>query len=301
MTDTTTRPTRALVLGGGGVAGIAWESGLLIGLMEAGVDLEAADLVVGTSAGSSVGVMLRHGLLTTEHLQEVLAASEAVEERTNDDAGLPQTEGSQSYSSTAFADAKLDATRGVTEEQDVRAKLGEWGRARPVDLPEETWVAQIAARLPRDWPEGRLAITAVNAADGSFHTFGAQDGVELARAVAASCTLPTVFPLVTIDGDPYMDGGMRSATNADAAAGHDRVLVVACSDEGAASPFGPVLAQAAERMRNESSDVFTIEADAASRTAFGPNVLDPASIEPSFLAGLAQAQAVAADVVAFWG
>jgi len=45
----------ALVLGGGGITGIAWEIGVLTGLAEAGVDLTGADLVVGTSAGSVVG------------------------------------------------------------------------------------------------------------------------------------------------------------------------------------------------------------------------------------------------------
>ena len=49
----------ALVLGGGGITGIAWEIGVLAGLAEAGVDLSTADLVVGTSAGSVVGAGLR--------------------------------------------------------------------------------------------------------------------------------------------------------------------------------------------------------------------------------------------------
>ena len=51
--------TRALVLGGGGVAGIAWELGLLSGWAGEGVDVREADLVVGTSAGSVVGAQLR--------------------------------------------------------------------------------------------------------------------------------------------------------------------------------------------------------------------------------------------------
>jgi NTE family protein len=46
---------RALVLGAGGITGIAWEWGILAGLAEAGVDLAGAGLVIGTSAGSVVG------------------------------------------------------------------------------------------------------------------------------------------------------------------------------------------------------------------------------------------------------
>ena len=67
--NTTTSPSRAIVLGGGGSAGIAWESGLLAGLLEAGADLEAADLVVGTSAGSAVAVQLRAGGLRLDALR----------------------------------------------------------------------------------------------------------------------------------------------------------------------------------------------------------------------------------------
>src|SRR5512132_334603 len=51
----------ALVLGGGGITGIAWEVGVLAGLAEAGTDLTGADLVVGTSAGSVVGALLISG------------------------------------------------------------------------------------------------------------------------------------------------------------------------------------------------------------------------------------------------
>lgn len=53
--------TRALVLGGGGPVGIAWESGLVAGLAEEGIDAGQADLIVGTSAGSAVGAQLAMG------------------------------------------------------------------------------------------------------------------------------------------------------------------------------------------------------------------------------------------------
>ena len=51
----------ALVLGGGGITGIAWMLGLLKGLRERGVDLTGADTVLGTSAGSVVGAQLTSG------------------------------------------------------------------------------------------------------------------------------------------------------------------------------------------------------------------------------------------------
>src|SRR5207302_8121589 len=53
--------TRALVLGGGGVAGVAWELGILLGLHDTGVDVRGADLIIGTSAGSVVGAQIASG------------------------------------------------------------------------------------------------------------------------------------------------------------------------------------------------------------------------------------------------
>ena len=53
--------TRALVLGGGGVAGVAWELGILRGLHDTGVDVRGADVIIGTSAGSVVGAQIASG------------------------------------------------------------------------------------------------------------------------------------------------------------------------------------------------------------------------------------------------
>ena len=52
---------RALILGGGGVTGIAWETGLIAGLAGLGIDLAAADVIIGTSAGSLAGTGLASG------------------------------------------------------------------------------------------------------------------------------------------------------------------------------------------------------------------------------------------------
>src|SRR5689334_16577719 len=53
--------TRALVLGGGGVTGVAWELGVVSALLDAGIDLADADLIVGTSAGSAVAAQITSG------------------------------------------------------------------------------------------------------------------------------------------------------------------------------------------------------------------------------------------------
>jgi NTE family protein len=64
----------ALVLGGGGAAGNAWEIGIIAGLAEAGLDVtEAADVVIGTSAGATTAAHVRSGIPPTELLAAVLS------------------------------------------------------------------------------------------------------------------------------------------------------------------------------------------------------------------------------------
>ncbi|WP_226345527.1 patatin-like phospholipase family protein [Agilicoccus flavus] len=305
MTDETTgtpptptdHETRAVVLGGGGIAGIAWESGLLTGMLEAGIALDEADLVVGTSAGAAVAVSLRAGHLTRRSDAEAGTIEGVGVARRREEA---QPREQQSFDGAAFVELIGRVGRAGGDHQAVRARLGEHARGVELSLAQEAWIDRIGARLPAAWPAGRLGITAVDALDGSFHVFDEAAGVELRRAVAASCTVPTVYPLVTIDGRPYMDGGMRSATNADVAAGHDKVLVIACAPEGPRSPLGPVLDEALVTLR-ERGAALLVEADAASRAAFGANVLDPATSAPAYAAGLAQARDVAPSLREFWG
>nr|WP_286343388.1 patatin-like phospholipase family protein [Frondihabitans sucicola] len=123
--------------------------------------------------------------------------------------------------------------------------------------------------------------------------------------MAASCSVPLVFPPVTIDGRAYVDGGMRSATNADVAAGYDRVLVLACGPEDPASPMGPQLDAAVASLRagadgSAPSEVLVLTADEVSLAAFGPNSLADSSRVPSAEAGRAQAAGAADAVAAFW-
>nr|WP_312607738.1 patatin-like phospholipase family protein [Kocuria rhizophila] len=285
-------PTRAIVLGGGGTAGIAWESGLLAGLLEAGADLEAADLVVGTSAGSAVAVRLRAGALHLDALRSGMTREGAAPQP-------PAEDTAPAFDAEQFMKMMEESARGATSPEAGRAAIGARAASCPVALSEQAWVARMAGMLPAEWPAGRLAITAVDAGSGEFVVFDADSGVPLDRAVAASCTVPMVFPLVHVGGRDCMDGGMRSATNADLAAGFDRVLVVSCNPEPPTSPFGPTLDQSL-RMIEEAGSALHVTADDAARAAFGTNPLDPASRLPSFEAGLAQARQLADRVAEFW-
>ncbi|QQD77295.1 patatin-like phospholipase family protein [Curtobacterium sp. YC1] len=289
MTDVTTPVpgSRALVLGGGGVAGIAWEVGVLSALQDAGVDLDAADLVVGTSAGSVVGAFVRNGAVQQAFDQQhTPAPTTYVEPAPIDVEAVQQHIGA--------------ALQGATGEQDARARLGRAAQQVVGGQSDDERTATFGETLPStEWPAKALAVTAVDATDGTFRLLTAADGVPLPRAVAASCSVPFVWTPVTIDGRPYVDGGVRSGTNADAAAGHERVLVIACGPEGP-SPCGPWLDVAVEALRAGGSSVEVVVADSASQQAFGTNSLSLATQAPSAEAGRAQGAAVAEQIAAFW-
>jgi NTE family protein len=227
--DTTTA-TRGLVLGGGGVAGIAWETGLLSGLIAAGVDLGAADTVVGTSAGSVVAINLRAG-----------AIDAAYDEHFVDVAGMAEPTGSRDLSRTI--EVIGEGVVSTAGEIPTRQRIGEFALEEyDPEVDDAASVERIGQLLPiRDWPEQDLRITAVDAGTGRFTVFDKDSGADLVRASAASCAVPGVFPPVTIDGHPYMDGGMRSGTNADVVADHERILVIACGPEAPQSGMGPTL------------------------------------------------------------
>lgn len=275
-------PERALVLGGGGVTGVAWELGLLAGLAELGVDLTDADLVVGTSAGSVVGADLASGVSLAELYEAQLA---------------PSTGEIAAQLGLKFI-AKLSwAMFRSRDPVKARVRIGKMALAsRTVSEADRRKV--IAARLPaHDWPACRLLVTAVDAESGEFTTFDAASGVGLVDAVGASCAVPGIWPPVTIGGRRYVDGGMRSPANVDLAAGYQRVVVVAPLTRG----FGH-MQSVARQVAGLGQDVQTVvvEPDEAARNAIGRNVLDPARRVPAARAGHAQAAREAERVTAVW-
>jgi NTE family protein len=273
---------RALVLGGGGVTGIAWMTGLLAGLAEAGTELATADLVVGTSAGSVVGAQVLSGV-SVEDLYAGQLKEAAGELAAKMGVGVMFT----------FVVNSL----WPGDERAGRARLGRAAiRARTV--PEAERRAIIEKRLPnKSWPETRLVITSVDADTGEARNFDRDSGVSLAEAVAASCAVPLVWPPITIDGHRYIDGGVRSPANADLAAGCERVVVLA-PIALALRRGGRIVSQLAKLGPQVRSIV--VSPDANARNAIGRNVLDPAHRVASARAGHTQAASVAAAVAAVW-
>jgi NTE family protein len=276
---------RALVLGGGGITGIAWEIGVLAGLADAGVDLTGADLVVGTSAGSVVGAQVTAGAELGALFERQLEPP--AEER------LARM-GRGTLARYAWA---MFRTRG--HDQDFRRRVGALALAAEkagATPSEEERLRVIGSRLiGQEWPQRPLVLTAVDAESGEFRTFDRDSGVPLVQAVAASCAVPGVYPPVTIDGRRYVDGGMRSAANADLAEGYDRLVVLAPIPRGM-GPMTSVDAQVTAMVAR----VAVVSPDEASRTAIGKNVLDPAARAASARAGRAQAVTVVEQITDVW-
>ena len=275
----------ALVLGGGGITGIAWEIGVLAGLAEAGVDLSGADLVVGTSAGSVVGAQVTCG-----------AALETLYERQLEPPTQEKVARMTRGNLARYAWAML-TSRG--HDVEFRRRVGALALAAEkagLTPTEQERLDVIGSRLvSTQWPERKLVITAVDAETGEFRTFDRDSGVPLLQAVAASCAVPGVYPPVTIDGRRCVDGGMRSAANADLAQDYDRVVVLA-PIPGGIGPMASVDAQVTSLV----SRVAVVSPDKASRAAIGRNVLDPAARAGSARAGRAQAASVVDRVAEAW-
>lgn len=287
--------TRALVLGGGGPVGIAWEAGLIAGLAESGVDLAAADYILGTSAGSFVGSQLAMGKRAGDMAAAILAEADRPRPAPPPVDGRP-AETTATPNLALLFQKMQEAASGERDPQAVRREIGEFAlAARTVD--EATFIRGFGRSLAEAqadaWPERGYACTAVDAETGEFVVWNAESRVGLARAVASSCSVPGVFPPITINGRRYIDGGMRSPTNADLATGHDLVVVIALRIAGPAARAPTPLDAEIAVLKAAGARVELITPDSASQSAFGINLMDARVRPAAAKAGLAQGRAMA--------
>jgi len=274
---------RALVLAAGGVAGIAWELGLLAGLQAADVDLTAADVVIGTSAGSAVGVYASSGVPLDEAVERVLA---------ND------TERHMPYDVTARRAFLAQVVGDAHDEVEAATRIGRMALAADTAVSAAERRAIIAARLPvTEWPARSLRVNAVDAMSGMAVTFDRSSDVPLVDAVAASCAVPGVWPAVQIGARWYVDGGAHSYTSADLAAGNARVVIV-CPSELAARPRLALDRELA--MLRVDSEVTMVGPDAQTLAVKSPNHLDPAECATMASEGRRQAASIAEQLRRFW-
>jgi NTE family protein len=273
--------SRALVLGGGGVTGIAWEIGVLAGLAGSGVDLSKANAVIGTSAGAFVGAAVASG-----YDLEVLAAAQSQPQ--SDEITVAASQETIAAWFNAFAAG--DATS-------VGAAFGEIAKGNPEPVSIQARRSVVESRLvTTEWPT-TLRVTAVDADSGLLHIFDHTSGVGLIDAVAASGAVPGVWPLVRIDGRSWIDGGMVSSTNARLADGYQRVIVLAPMPAGFGSIPGVEDDVAAMQ---EDATVCLLSPDEESVRAIGPNPYDPERRGPAAVAGRLQGTRMASTIDAVW-
>jgi NTE family protein len=236
-----------LVLGAGGVVGQAYHAGVLAALEhDWGWDARGADVIVGTSAGSITGSLLRAGIPATE-----LAAWTVKAPLSRQGRRLRRILGTEIPQLEPFRAANLLRPPSLPgRDMLTRAVIRPW-RFRPVaaalsllapgrlDILEQLAALREVER--RAWPERDLWVCAVRRRDGRRVVFGrpGSPAVPLHLAIAASCAVPGYFAPVPIGGDAYLDGGAHSPTNAAILRARSLDLVIVISPMSGPSPRLP--------------------------------------------------------------
>jgi NTE family protein len=279
---------QALVLGGGGVVGVAWETGIVCGLLEAGVDLRAAEGIVGTSAGSLVGTRLAAQ-------QDLRTPRPAI--------AIPAHGGGPDVAALTAVFGRWSRAERVDQEF-LREIGAHAAAARTVD--ETAWIAATGGSLGIvDWPHDRLKLVAVDVETGHLGVHDRASGAPLDRAVAASCAVPGMFPPVTIRRRRYMDGGVRSGTSADLLLADEPglVVVIAPIARGSAA-IGEIAHRCLDAevaaLEAAGASVVTIVPDDADRTAFGSNLMDASRAGAAGEQGRTRGRALAESLARLW-
>jgi len=294
--------TRALVLAGAGAAGNAWELGLIAGLSEAGVDVTTADLIIGTSAGSTVAAQITSGTRPADLYAAILAE---VPRPPASGAGSDRGHG-PSFSGPTYLEWSNGIIAAAEDESDMRRRMG--AAALEMDTSDGSgqarWRDTVASRLPsQDWPEQPVLIAAVDARTGEPVVFDRNSGVDLVDAVAASTSNGFgPFPPYRIGENRYINGGYRRSENADLAAGYGRVLVLSPFSGRSRMPleWGMDLATQVDELRAGGSKVETVFPDGGAGDVFDANALDPSTRRQAARGGYDQGRVLAEVLADFW-
>jgi NTE family protein len=209
-----------LVLGAGGVTGLAYHAAALAAIdHDLGWDPRSAEVVTGTSAGSVVGALLRRGIppfdlsaiaVGAEPTSSPAAVVRALRDRPElPPVGLRSMMGWPRLPSRAFVEAWLRRPWRVDPVTAIASVIPDG----TLDLVEHA--SALDELLGSAWPDDDLWICAVRQHDLRRVVLGRDAVGPLSTAVAASCAIPGYFRPVQIGAESYIDGGVRSPTNAD--------------------------------------------------------------------------------------
>jgi NTE family protein len=279
-----------LVLGAGGATGGAFHAGMLTALEAAtGWDPRSATVILGTSAGSITGAMLRAGFRPAD----IAARTE----------GTPLSpEGAARLDSAGLSPGEAPVAPGPESDRRRRLSGGPsapsvvWAAARrpwavrpPAILaglrragvrPTTVISDGVRALLGDRWPAAPLWVAALRLEDGRLVIFGRERApvATPGQAVAASCAVPGWFAPMPIGGVRYVDGGQRAR----AGRGLDLVLVSApMGRTGPGASQGPwrqvaraQLAVEAEGLRRRGVPVVAFQPTAEDQAVMGPDAMD---------------------------
>jgi NTE family protein len=264
-----------LVLGGGGPIGAAWYAGLASGLSDEGVDLGFADVIMGTSAGAWAGAWF-------------------ASERSHDFVGAMHrlAAGPEPLRIDSDLIGQVCSVMGAAE--------------GPLGPPDTQRIGELAVRVPpvgvrfyarylpgTEWPE-RFHALVVHVRTGELRVLGHADALPLELGVAASCAAAGLAPAVALPDGVYMDGGARSATNADVIVGHGMSRVIVASPVSPEVPLiGPavarVLAEECRRLAEAGIRFKTVLPTEIENAAFGHDLLNYSKVGSAIEAGTRRA------------
>lgn len=224
-----------LVLGAGGVTGGSFHAGVLSALADVvGWDARTAEVVVGTSAGSLTGAVLRAGLPPADLAARAEGRPLSPEGRRASSRLAPPAQGfplrpERRAAPTRAAGGAATLARMARRPWDVRPAAVAAALLPPGKVSTSMITGGIEPLFGTRWPTDALWIPAVRLSDGRRIVFGRDATTSVGQAVAASCAIPAYFEPVVIDGERHVDGGVHSPTNADLVGGLGLDLVVVSS------------------------------------------------------------------------
>lgn len=230
----------ALVLGGGGLVGMAYHAGALKALHDAGLDPAGADVLIGTSAGSIIGSYLAAGWNADDFYEYAHGRHRDVHKDPPD-----QHEAVRQLFVPMWETPMQRAQRSVGSLFAIASSRGFWRGGRRGRIPHEALRRAFPAGLystertrerfhedlPYEWPRENVFICAADLYSGELVSFGRAGAPEapFPDAVLASTAIPGLFPPVKIGDRHYVDGGIVSATSLNLAVeeGCEAILCVA--------------------------------------------------------------------------
>jgi len=287
-------PRIGLALGAGGIAGYSFHAGALTSLQTAtGWDPRTAEIVIGTSAGSSIAAVLRGNVSVPTLVDRILSVP--TDHRGMDRLRRVAGRGQSRLGSNLL----IPASPSLVVRELTRLRRPNLGRLIAGALPAGSLDTEVLGEQadvlhPEQWPTEKLWITAVDLANGALTVFGRDNvNVGVGTAVAASCAIPAYFKPVEIAGRRYVDGGVRSLMNADLLVDNDLDLAVVLSPlslelGSSASPVSTVLRglpsyqlrRELEVLHEAGVPTVVLQPDSTTSQAMGHNPMDPTRMIP---------------------